>query len=89
MATLYSDWTIAELKAIKRKLEEMVLSGVRQSTFKDQTLIFSSRAELRQALNDATNALSAKEESCGSSNGTPAKKKKKQVQVTTRNKGFQ
>ena len=87
MATLYSDWSVQELKAIKRKLEEMVLSGVRQSTFKDQTLIFSSRAELRQALNDATAALTAKEGTCGDS-GAPVAKKKKQIRVTTRSKGF-
>lgn len=89
MATLYSDWSVTELKAIKRKLEEMVLSGVRQSTFKDQTLIFSSRAELRQALNDATAALSAKEGTCGDDGSLPPPKKKKQIRVTTRSKGFQ
>jgi len=87
MAKLFSDWSLDELKSFKRKLEEMYLGGIRQSSFKDQTLIFSSTSELKQRLADVTTAVNDKELECGGS-GTGATKTKKQVRATTRNKGF-
>ena len=89
MPVMFEDWSAADLRALKKKLESMYVQGVRQSTFKDQTLIFVSSIELKQRITDISAAISEKDEACGNGNGTGSGKNKKQVRITTRNKGFQ
>lgn len=84
---MFEDWSATDLRLLKKKLEEMYVQGVRQSTFKDQTLIFVSTIELKQRIQDVSNAIGEKDAACGTGNGGSGKNKK-QIRVTTRNKGF-
>ena len=85
MSFLFADWATKDLKALKKKLEEMYLRGIRQATFKDQTLIFSTTAELKQRIMDVASVLNEREIACGSGKGF---RNKKQIRVTTKSKGF-
>lgn len=81
------NWSIGELNALLKKLEKMYAGGVRQSTFKDQTLIFGSTSELRQRINDLREEICRREEEAGTST-TGNGGRKKIVKVTTKNRGF-
>ena len=80
---MFKRWTTQKLEEFIDKLESMYLQGVRQSTFKDQTLIFGSTSELEQRLSKAYQALEERGES-----GLTGKRKKV-IQITTRSDGFQ
>jgi len=58
------------------------MQGVRQSTFKDQTLIFGSTSEIEQRLSKAYAAL----EDRGELN--VGEKRKKMIRIQTINDGF-
>ena len=79
---MFEDWTVPDLRALKKKLEEMYAQGIRQSTFKDQMLMFVSSSELKERITDVSTAIEAKEDLPGSS------RNKKQIRITTRHKGF-
>lgn len=79
-------WTTVELKAMLKKLEEMYAGGVRQSSFKDQTLIFGSTSELKQRISDLSDAICSREVEEGTATANPAQKKI--VKMSTRGKGF-
>lgn len=83
---MFKNWTTAKIQQYVDKLEEMYLQGVRQSTFKDQTLIFGSTSELEQRLNKAY--LELEKRGVDSSAGGSSKRKK-QIRITTTNDGFQ
>ncbi len=87
MSTLFLDWTIQDLKGLRKKLEQMYLNGVRQSTFKDQTLIFTSDDGIKRRITDVTTAINEQEEACGTGDNGGGRNKKK-ILFTTRNKGF-
>lgn len=86
---MFEDWSATDLRALKKKLEEMYVQGVRQSTFKDQTLIFVSSIELKQRIADVSSAIGTKEDACGNGTGSTGGRNKKQIRITTRSKGFQ
>lgn len=80
-------WSLSELKELLKKLEGMYAGGVRQSTFKDQTLIFGSTAELKERITSLRDAICQKEVELGISQGK-APSRKKMVRFTTNNRGF-
>ena len=80
---MFKNWTTEKIQAFVDKLEEMYLQGVRQSTFKDQTLIFGSTSELEQRLSKAYQALEAR----GVKNYNETRKKV--IRITTTSDGFQ
>lgn len=82
---LFKNWTTKKIQEFVDKLEEMYLQGVRQSTFKDQTLIFGSTSELEQRLNKAYQAL----EQRGIDTSGDGSKRKKMIRMTSTNDGFQ
>lgn len=80
------NWSIGELNSLLKKLEKMYAGGVRQATFKDQTLIFGSTSELKERINAIREEICAREEETSGSSGNGGRKKV--VKVTTRNRGF-
>lgn len=76
----FEDWTLPELKQFRKKLEQMYVQGVRQGTFKDQMLFFVSSIEIKQRIADLNKAIDARDGTKG--------RNKKQIRVTTRNRGF-
>ncbi len=78
-----SHWTPTELKEMLKKLEEMYASGIRDSAFKDQRLVFVTTEDLLRRIRDLRGALADRGEEGYAATGT-----KKVVRITTRNKGF-
>jgi uncharacterized small protein (DUF1192 family) len=82
-----STWTITELRSLLKKLEGMYAGGVRQSTFKDQTLIFGSTSELKERINALREEICRRDEESGEA-AAGSGSRKKVVKVTSRNRGF-
>lgn len=81
---MFKNWTTAKIQEFVDKLEEMYLQGVRQTTFKDKMLTFSSTSEIEQRLNKAYAALAAR----GATGYTASDVKKKIIQLQTKSDGF-
>lgn len=79
---MFNKWPVEKLQSYVEKLEEMFMQGVRQSTFKDQTLIFGSTSEIEQRLSKAYAELERR----GELNAN--EKKKKMIHIQTTNDGF-
>jgi len=84
---MFKNWTNEKLEEFVLKLEEMSMQGVRQSTFKDQTLIFGSTQEIEQRLKKAYKALEDRGLTT-SSGSNPISKNKKVVRIQTKDDGF-
>jgi len=82
-----SMWSLEELRDLLKKLEKMYAGGVRQSSFKDQTLIFGSTAELKERITALRDAIAQKEDELGEGSSS-GQKRKKLVRITTSNRGF-
>lgn len=67
----------------------MYASGIRDSAFKDQRLVFSSAQELEQRISIIRRELERRGDlyDCVAPGGKPGKAKKR-VEITTRNRGF-
>ena len=76
-------WTNEELRQLLKKLEQMYANGTRQATLKDQTLIFGSTKELKERISDLRLELNNR-----GALGSAASKPKKQIRITSVNKGF-
>ncbi len=84
-----SHWSSAELTGFLKKLEEMYASGIRDSSFKDQRLVFSSAEEIEQRISKVRAELERRGDLYDCTTGKPVGTgKKKLVRVTTRSKGF-
>lgn len=81
---MFKTWTSEKISEFVEKLEEMYLQGVRQSTFGNKMLTFSSTNEIEQRLNKAYAELSAR----GATGFTAKDKKKKLIQIQTSKDGF-
>jgi len=77
-----SIWTDQELLDLLKQLERMYAQGTRLAMYKDQQLQFASTRELEQRITMLRNEL------CDRGALTGATPRKKQVRITTRNRGF-
>lgn len=82
-----SNWSLCELNDLLKKLEKMYAGGVRQSTFKDQTLIFGSTSELKERINALREEICKREEEAGTATGGNGGRKKI-IKIQTTNRGF-
>lgn len=80
-------WTKVELKELLKELEQMYAGGVRQGSFKDQTLIFGSTTELKIRIGDLRSAIDERDLEDGTTVGK-SKYSKKIIKFKTPNKGF-
>lgn len=74
--------TIEELKEYRKKLQNALLSGVRQASFAGQTVIFKSSTEITNELNRVADALVELE------GGRPVKRTKRIILSARRGRGF-
>lgn len=54
---MFEDWTLEELRGFRKALSGNLARGIRQVTYKDRTVAYSTPAEMRKALQDLTAAI--------------------------------
>lgn len=77
----FSEFTVNELRTHLKQLQKGLLNPARSILFKDQQLQFSNTQEIKDRIEMVVDSINIK---TGKKTG-----KKKRVQLTTRNRGFE